>query len=257
MEASGLSCGEELTSVLDNSGGSWHLMHRLGRICNRKDCWLALLFWPFCAVAQPDLEGVWMLDGSFGGSGFTFTEAHYTEEGQRRHDAFDILTDDPSLECVPSGISRIWDNPGSPIEFQQFDDRVSIIYEMFDLRRTVELDQRGHPLEPEPSTVNIHGQAMPTMGHSIGWYENDVFVVETLAFAPGLVTTLRRYVPQSAALRSVERFYRDGDWLALEITYVDPIILTEPVHVEYRFRRSDYAVVEYGCTPENAGYDGD
>jgi hypothetical protein len=204
-----------------------------------------------------------MLDGSFGsasdtfgaGAGYTFTEASYTTEGQRRHDTFDILTDDPSFECVPSGISRIWDNPGSPIEFQQFDDRVDINYEMFDLRRTIELGQQGHQLEPEPSTVNIHGQAMPTMGHSIGWYEDDAFVVETLAFAPGFLTTIRRYVPQSAALRSIERFYRDGDWLALELTYVDPIILVEPVQIEYRFRRSDYEVVEYGCTSENAGYD--
>jgi hypothetical protein len=230
-------------------------MHTLVRTCNDKKRWLAFFCWPLCAMAQPDLGGVWILDGSFGGSGFTFTEARYTDEGQRRHDAFDILTDDPSLECVPSGISRIWDNPGSPIEFQLLDDRVVIVYEMFDLRRVIELDQRGHPLEPEPSTVNIHGQVMPTMGHSIGWYEADALVVETLAFARGLVTTLRRYVPQSAALRSVERFYRDGDRLALEITYVDPIILTEPVHIEYRFRRSDYGVVEYGCTPENAGYD--
>ena len=235
--------------------------HRLGRVFHRGKYWLVLLFWPFYVVAQPDLEGVWMLDGFFGsasdsfGAGYTYTEAHYTAEGQRRHDAFDILTDDPSLECVPSGISRIWDNPGSPIQFQQFHDRVEINYEMFDLRRTIELGQQGHGLQHEPSTVNINGQAMPTMGHSIGWYEDDAFVVETLAFAPGFLTTIRRYVPQSAALRSTERFYRDGDRLALQITYVDPIVLAEPVEIEYRFRRSNYDVVEYGCDPENAGYD--
>ena len=93
------------------------------------------------------------------------------------------------------------------------------------------------------------------MGHSIGWYEDDAFVVETLEFAPGFLTTIRRYVPQSAALRSIERFYRDGDRLALQITYIDPIVLIEPVEIEYRFRRSNYDVVEYGCVPENAGYD--
>ena len=237
--------------------------YRLGRAFHRGKYWLVLLVWPFYVVAQPDLEGVWMLDGSFGsasdsfgaGAGYTYTEARYTAEGRRRHDAFDILTDDPSLECVPSGISRIWDNPGSPIQFQQFNDRVTINYEMFDLRRTIELGQQGHGLQPEPSTVNINGQAMPTMGHSIGWYEDDAFVVETLAFAPGFLTTIRRYVPQSAALRSIERFYRDGDRLALQITYIDPIVLIEPVEIEYRFRRSNYDVVEYGCVPENAGYD--
>ena len=229
-------------------------MHAFGQHFYRRQ-WLLLFLLPLSASAQPDFEGVWMLDGSFGSSGFTFTEANYTEEGQHRYDAFDILTDDPSLECIPSGLSRIWDNPGSPIEFELLDDRVDIDYEMFDLRRTVEVNQRGHPLQPEPSTANIHGQTMPTMDHSIGWFEEDSFIVETVAFAPGLITTLRRYVPQSAALRSVERFYRDGDRLALEITYTDPILLTEPVHIEYRFRRSDYGVVEYCCTREFAGYD--
>ena len=79
-------------------------------------------------------------------------------------------------------------------------------------------------------------------------------LVETLAYAPGFITTMRRYVPQSAAMRSMERFYREGERLVLEITYADPITLTMPLTFEYRFRRSDFDVVVYGCTPENAGY---
>ncbi len=216
--------------------------------------WL-LLIWPLYVAAEPEFEGVWMLDGSFGAGGLTVSAVDYTDEGQRRHDAFDVLTDDPSLLCIPSGLSRIWDNPGSPIEFQLFEDRVDIVYEMFDLRRSIALNQPAHPLEAAPGTVNIDGRAMPAMGHSIGWYEDDELIVETLAYAPGFITTIRRYIPQSAALRSVERFYRDGDRLALEITYVDPITLRAPVVFEYRFRRSDFDVVVYGCTPENAGYE--
>ena len=214
-----------------------------------------LPIWPLCVAAEPDLEGVWMIDGSFGAGGLTVSAIDYTDEGQRRHDAFDVLTDDPSLHCTPSGLSRIWDNPGSPIEFQSFDDRIDMIFEMFDLRRRIELNQSGHPLEPAPSTVNIDGESMPTMGHSIGWYEGDELIVETVAYARGFITTLRRYIPQSAALRSLERFYRDGDRLALEITYVDPITLRAPVVFDYRFRRSDFDVAVYGCTPENAGYE--
>lgn len=216
---------------------------------------LALLLLPLSATAAPDLEGVWMLDGKYHDVGYTYSDVVYTPEGQRRHDAVDILTDDPSLKCLPSGPGRIWDNPGSPIEFKQLDDRVVIRYEMFDLTRTIELDRHGHPLEPAPSTVNLDGVSMPTMGHSIGWYEGDALVVETLAYAPGLITTLRRYPPQSAAMRSRERYYRDGDWLAVDITYVDPITLAKPLEVKYRLKRSDFGVVVYGCTPENAGYD--
>lgn len=58
-----------------------------------------------------------------------------------------------------------------------------------------------------------------------------------------------------AAQPSTERFYRDGDQLAMEIIYTDPVTMTEPLTGNYRFMRSDYGVVVYGCTPENAGYD--
>lgn len=231
-------------------------MRHLKSFRKRRSGWRWLLLsWPLHAAAEPDIEGVWMLDGSFGAGGFTVSTVDYTDEGQRRHDAFDILVDDPSLLCIPSGVSRIWDNPGSPIEFQLSDDRVDIVFEMFDLRRSIALNQPSHPLEAAPSTVNIDGQPMPTMGHSIGWYEDDELIVDTLAYAPGFITTIRRYIPQSAALRSIERFYRDGDRLALEITYMDPITLRAPVVFEYRLRRSDFDVVVYGCTPENAGYE--
>ena len=215
----------------------------------------AVLVWPFGGAAQPSIEGVWMLDGSFNQIGYLYSEPDFTAEGQRRFDAFDILTDDPSLLCIPSGLGRIWDNPGSPIEFQLFDDRVEILYEMFDLRRTIFLNQAEHPQDPDPSTVNLHGERMPTMGHSIGWYEEDVLVVETTNFAASLITTVRRYMPQSVAMRSTERFYRDGDQLAMEISYTDPVTMTEPLTGDYRFMKSDYGVVVYGCTPENAGYE--
>lgn len=216
---------------------------------------VALALVPLSGMAQPDLEGVWMLDGSYGEFGFMLSDIVYTEEGQRRHDAVDILTEDPSLQCIPSGPGRIWDNPGAPIEFQQLDDRVVIRFEVFDLTRTIELNRHGHPLEATPSTVNLDGQSMPTMGHSIGWYEGDALLAETLAYAPGLITTLRRFIPQSMAMRSIERYYRDADRLALVVTYVDPIVLAKPLQVSYRFKRSDFDVVVYGCTPENASYD--
>lgn len=229
-------------------------MHDRKRFCNRSLPLILVLGWPVLGTAQPDIDGVWMLDGSFGEGGFIWSDIVMTPEGQRRYDDFDILVDDPSLECIPSGPGRIWDNPGSPIEIQQFEDRIEIRFEMFDLRRTIPLNRQGHPLEAVPSTYNLDGRPIPTMGHSIGWYQDDELLVETLAYAPGFITTMRRYVPQSAAMRSMERFYREGERLVLEITYADPITLTMPLTFEYRFRRSDFDVVVYGCTPENAGY---
>ncbi len=211
-----------------------------------------ILAWPLSTHAQPDLEGIWGMDRSLFRQ---YSEIQYTEEGQRRLDAFDIHVDDPSLQCIPSGLGRVWDEPDTTVEINQLDDRVVIRYEMFDLVRTIMLTQNGHPLQPNPSTVDISGVAMPTMGHSIAWYEADALVIDTLAYAPGNITTLLRYPLQSEALRSIERIHRDeADRLIVDITYVDPIILAVPLISKNRYLRSDFGITVYGCLPEDAGY---
>ncbi len=211
-----------------------------------------ILAWPLSTHAQPDLEGIWGMDRSLFRQ---YSEIQYTEEGQRRLDAFDIHVDDPSLQCIPSGLGRVWDEPDTTVEINQLDDRIVIRYEMFDLVRTIMLTQNGHPLQPNPSTVDISGVAMPTMGHSIAWYEDDALVIDTLAYSPGNITTLLRYPLQSEALRSIERIHRDeADRLIVDITYVDPIILAVPLISKNRYLRSDFGITVYGCLPEDAGY---
>ena len=210
------------------------------------------LTWPLATLAQPNLEGIWGIDASLFRQ---YSEIQYTEEGQRRLNAFDIRVDDPSLQCIPSGLGRVWDEPDTTVEINQLDDRIVIRYEMFDLVRTIMLNQNGHPLQPNPSTVDISGVAMPTMGHSIAWYEDDALVIETLAYASGNITTLLRYPLQSEALRSIERIHRDEeDRLVVDITYVDPIILAAPLISKNRYLRSNFGITVYGCAPENAGY---
>ena len=207
--------------------------------------WVVFFSASIAAWAEPDLEGVWMIDSTFAHGGYS--QVAYTEEGEARVRVYDFLNDDPSLQCIPSGLGRIWGSPGSPLVIQQFEDRVVILYEMFDLRRTIELNQHGHPTEPVPSVINLNGQEMPTMGHSIGWNEDDVLVVETLTYARGYVTTLGQAIPQSAAMRSIERLYRDGDWLAVEVTYIDPILFREPLTRAYRFKKSAFDLALYNC----------
>ena len=144
-------------------------------------------------------------------------------------------------------------NPGSPIEFRLYEDRVTIRYELFDLIRTIKLNQNGHPLDLAPSVVNVDGQAFGTMGHSIGWYEEEVLLVETIGYADSYLTTSVG-IPQSQAMRTLERFFRVGEQVVLEITFIDPIIFQAPFTVSYRLNPSRFEVAEYGCTPENACY---
>ena len=197
------------------------------------------------AQTELDLKGTWIIDSTFENG--SYSEVVYTPEGKIRAESYNFLTDDPSLQCIPSGLGRIWGSPGSPIEIQQLESTVLIHYEMFDLRRTIWLNQRGHSVDAVPSAANLKDQAMPTMGNSIGWYENDTLVIETLAYSRGYVTTLGRAIPQSAAMRSIERLYRDGDRLAIEVTYIDPIVFQEPLTRAYMFKKSPFAVILYGC----------
>ena len=113
------------------------------------------------------------------------------------------------------------------------------------------LNQNGHPVELISSTVNIHGEPMPTMGHSIGWYEGDTLMIETIGYARGNITTLLRYPPQSMALRSIERIYRDeSDRLVVNTDWIDPITLAEPLVSTNRYLRSKFDLTVYGCIKE-------
>jgi hypothetical protein len=76
----------------------------------------------------------------------------------------------------------------------------------------------GHPENIEPSLT----------GHSIGRWDGNVLVVDTVGFAPGL---LNGRLPHSAQLHVVERFWFDPETRQLrrEYTADDPLFLTEPV----------------------------
>jgi hypothetical protein len=222
--------------------------------------WLAsivlLLSWHTSALAQPNLEGVWGIDPSLFRQ---YSDPQYTPEGQRVIDAYNALTDDPSYACVPSGLGRAWDEPDTSAKIEQFEDHIVISYEMFDLVRTIRLNENGHPIQPEPSTRNIDGLPIHSMGHSIGWYEGDTLLIETLAYAPGYVTTLGKFEnasmhvpPQSEAMRSIERIHIDDeDRLVVEIRYVDPINYTAPMTATNRYYRSDFDFIVYGCVPDD------
>jgi hypothetical protein len=80
------------------------------------------------------------------------------------------------------------------------------------LTRTVHLNLAAHPPGLAPSRA----------GHSIGRWDGDTLVVDTVAFEPG---SLAGAVPHSAQLRLVERFTLNPDTLELRRAYVatDPL----------------------------------
>ena len=60
------------------------------------------------AVAEPDLAGVWVLDGRA-----AERELAMTPKARQIQAEYDLLNDDPSLQCEPASLSRVWANPNS------------------------------------------------------------------------------------------------------------------------------------------------
>jgi hypothetical protein len=127
--------------------------------------------------------------------------------------------------CAPGSIVSEWG--GEPVNrITQAGDTVTIQYGRSGLTRTVHVGMAAHPANVTPSRG----------GHSIGRYENDVLVVDTVGFAAG---TLIGSTPHSAQLHVVERFSVDSttNTLKREVTAEDPLFFTAP------FTRTDTMIV--------------
>jgi hypothetical protein len=88
----------------------------------------------------------------------------------------------------------------------------------------------------------------------MAWYDGDALVIETSNIEPGYVSTMEKWagLPQSRAMRTVERITRNGDLLTIEITHVDPAMYRKPLVVTLTYPRTKFELMEYNCNPEDA-----
>ena len=200
------------------------------------------------AASEPDFNGIWMIAGRA-----TERELAMTADGKRIQDEYDLLKDDPSLECVPASLSRVWANPNVAIGIEQGKGSILISYEFYDLRRDIPLgDVDVMPVRP--STRNLHGDYFKEMGSSVARYERDRLIIETRNHGPGYIRTSRG-IPQSKNSVATEIFWLDGDTLKMTLTYVDDTIFEIPFVIDHEFRRlEDTAVSVYDCTDASYGW---
>jgi hypothetical protein len=148
-----------------------------------------------------------------------------TEAGARAIDGFDgASSDNPRLRCEPTNILFDWTFEAEINRIVQEDDRVVLHYGSMGLERVVHLDMIEHPRDIAPSRA----------GHSIGRWDEDVLVVETVGFLPGILSADGR-VPHSDRLHVVERFQLDPETGALRRSYV----AEDPLYFEGRYTGSD------------------
>ena len=101
---------------------------------------------------------------------------------------------DPDVMCLQQPVPYIFWN--FDVVFLQQKDRVTLIYQHDNDYRQVWLNQ-GHPANLEPSAH----------GHSVGHYEGDTLVIDTIGVAVGPYTTIDRLgTPYSDSLHVVERY---------------------------------------------------
>ncbi len=133
--------------------------------------------------------------------------------------------DDPLSDCLPPGVPRIDMSSANemphPFKIVQTPALVVLLYETSanSTFRQVFLDGRPLPKNPQPSWL----------GYSIGHWEGDTLVVETIGFNGRVWLDTAKGHPQTEAGRVTERFTRlDFGHLEIDITIDDPKAYTKP-----------------------------
>jgi len=196
--------------------------------------------------ALPDWGGIWFVtrgsSGMGGGPALPKLKGEYLERYQawRAEVAANngVARRDRS-NCSPPGMPRIMRLAQYPYEFLFTPGRVTINQEAWMQTRTIWTDGRKHKEDPDPTF----------MGDSIGHWEGDTLVVDTIGISDRL--DIDTGMPHSAQFHLVERIQLspdNPDVLVNEMRMEDPEALEEPFEVTVRYRRDRHgSLIEFQC----------
>ena len=197
----------------------------------------------------PDFGGLWEVTfggGPRGGGGPPELTPEYAAKLQAFQAASQRgeIEDGPAANCVPNGMPSIMTQP-YPIEILLTPGKVTILIEAYAQWRQIFTDGREHPEDPD-LTFN---------GHSIGRWEGDTLVVDTVGFTTDTALA-GQGVRHSEKMRIVERFRLAApDRLEVETTVTDPEALAKPyVRTAAYGRHRDWTLAEYVCQQNNRNF---
>ncbi len=210
-----------------------------------------------------DLSGVWMQypDGDVPGvpgmnAVSNKTRPPLTPWGQARFDAAKPLVgpravpgeeNNPELSCYPDGPPKLLNLP-NPFEIVQIPGRVLMFFELGHVWREIWTDGRPLPKDPDPTYL----------GYSVGRWDGDTFVVETIGFNDKLWDDSYGN-PRSDQTHLIERYRRlNHDTLELQIIIDDPKAYTKPWISPPKLHKLEpgWEIAEWFCVPEeDKGYD--
>jgi len=156
-------------------------------------------------------------------------------------------TFDQKTRCWPPGVPSILLNPVLPIYLLQTPDEVWMLHEPNHDFRRIAINQ-PHSVNPTPLWY----------GDSVGHYEGDTLVVDTIGFND--VTDIDNYrTRHSVKLHMIERYrlINDGSILEASIYVEDEGAFTTPWSAIRRFRRvPNRRLIEVACAENNEQYFG-
>jgi hypothetical protein len=219
---------------------------------------------PRASNGKPDLSGVWHVEPTtlaemkqlFGTSVDTLDVPGMEADTISKY-AFNILLDfkpdDAPMRpetaamlrnskgyvgsCAPIGIPLTY-LVSEPDEIVQSPRQIVMMFESDGTHRQIHTDGRLLPKDPEPTWL----------GYSVGKWDGDTLVVETIGFNERTVLDLIGH-PHSDALRLVERYRRrDFGHMDVEVTVDDPRLYTKPFSIKFTQRLlADSDVLENIC----------
>lgn len=236
---------------------------------------LVVVAMPLIALAQTspppgvDFSGIWMGIGDdprvpYRNSPFP-SPAPLTAKGREWSEFWADPRNNLGARCLPGGGPAGQMNGGTffPIEFIQRPEQMTILFEAMQQVRRIFLDGRAHPGPEDLEST--------WMGHSIGHWEDETLVVDTIGVKTGSLNGSGSAIvardgdsdprmPFTETLHLTERMrlLDDGQILEVEQTIVDPTVYTEPFKLLRFWERSpDTPMLEYICNenlrPEDEG----
>jgi hypothetical protein len=154
--------------------------------------------------------------------------------------------DNPQFHCLPMGIPRATPYPFRMIQVPTH-TKTQYVYILQEGNihsyRQVFMDGRKHPAELDPTWF----------GHSIGHYEGNTLVIDTVGFNDKAWFDNKGY-PHTEQLHTIERWTRiDSGHMTNEVTIEDPGAYTKPFTVKFNARLTDPGdeIMEYICQENN------
>ncbi|HXP87462.1 MAG TPA: hypothetical protein VN841_22205 [Bryobacteraceae bacterium] len=189
----------------------------------------------------PDLSGLWdgaRPTGDLARALPAGQKIPFTPYGLEKYKNVDLATN-PNGQCLPPGPSRSITGP-SPFQIVQNKDTVAFLFENHFDYRIIYIDGQ------HPADINDYPAFM---GHSIGKWEGDTLVVDTVSINDRTWLDSNG-LQHSDKLHLTERFRPTGpDTIHYAVTFDDPVFFTKPWTFDLDLKRQKKGdrIMEYVC----------